>query len=419
MRRNYLFSEGDLAATLDASIRSIGSLVERIPRDQFLSTSVDTLVEHVQAQLAEDPLQIHEDQLRMEDGETKIDVTGRFDYGAWGDRPVTAAGHRLRFYLPFSGDPKFWTMRPNSYTSCPPHGVVDATRRVLVIELANTSNTDVEWYQNEFRRAMDGIRQYLGWQHSMLQQHNHAIAPAARTAIERRKAEIAKLQGLTSAFNIPIVKKPGMPDFKPVDVRKKVIRALPPPPAQGFKREPAITDELYEEVLANIRHMGATFEGTPQTYAAHGEEGLRDILLASLNGQYQGAATAEAFRKYGKTDIRIEEESRAAFVGECKLWKGEKAFLEALDQLLGYVTWRDVKTALIVFNKATAGFASVQQAIAAALPAHRLYLRDKATTQMGEWRADFTSAEDSGLEVRIHVFAFNLYVSPERASKRR
>jgi hypothetical protein len=89
-RNKYLFSDGDLSATLDAHLRSIKSKVERIPRDQFLSTSEDTLVEHIYAEVSVEPLAIHEDQMRMEDGETKIDVTDRFDYGGWGDGPVRA-----------------------------------------------------------------------------------------------------------------------------------------------------------------------------------------------------------------------------------------------------------------------------------------------------------------------------------------
>jgi hypothetical protein len=141
--------------------------------------------------------------------------------------------------------------------------------------------------------------------------------------------------------------------------------------------------------------------------------------LASLNGQYRGAATAEAFRKYGKTDIRIEEDNRAAFVGECKLWKGEKALLEGLNQLLGYVTWRDVKTALIVFNKDAAGFSAVQKAITEAIPNHPLFLRHSGAPQAGEWRAEFKSSDDGAREVRVHFFAFNLYVAPDRSSKRR
>jgi hypothetical protein len=37
----------------------------------------------------------------------------------------------------------------------------------------------------------------------------------------------------------------------------------------------------------------------------------------------------------------------------------------------------------------------------------------------GEWRFVFQSQEDAGREVTVHVFAFNLYVVPERAAKKR
>lgn len=418
-RRNILFHEGSLSDALEAKRRSIPSRVERIPRDQFLSSSVDTLIEHLEPEFVVDALEVHEDRMSMEDGEAKIDVTGRFDYAGWGDGPVMAAGHKFRFYLPFTGDPSLWKLRPSSFSSMPPHGLVDSRSRTLTIELTNTSNTAFEQYDKELKAVLAGIRQYLATQRGMIDRHNSAVAPAIREAIEKRKAEVERLHGISSAFSIPLVKKPGMPDFTPIEVKKKVARPLPPPPAQGFKREPSISDERYEDILGNIRHMGATLEGAPQSWLSLGEEALRDILLASLNSVYEGAATAEAFRKYGKTDIRIEEATRAAFVAECKLWKGEKALLEALDQLLGYVTWRDVKTALVIFNKDAAGFAGVQQTIGEALPKHRLYLRSKGAVPSGEWCADFTSAEDAGREVRVHVFAFNLFVSPARSGKRR
>lgn len=62
--------------------------------------------------------------------------------------------------------------------------------------------------------------------------------------------------------------------------------------------------------------------------------------LAHLNGHFGGNAAGERFRRKGKTDICIEFEHRAAFVAECKLWKGPKAFGEAIDQLLGYLMSR-------------------------------------------------------------------------------
>jgi hypothetical protein len=419
--RNYLFSKGDLSSALDGQMRSVPRLVEEIPRDQFLATSVDTLVEHLVAKLAIDPLVLHEEHMSMEHGETKIDVTGRFEYGGSLDgRPVHAGGHQLTFHLPFSGDAQLWDMRPNVWSSVAPQGLVDTRRKVLTITFRNTANTEQQWYQNELNSSLQLIRQSVDAQSSMLAQYQRDLPARARNAVTHRRGQVSKLHDLAAAFNIPMARKAGMPDYRPVDVQKKrTVAAIPNAPAAGFKPEPAITDDLYEEILSNIRHMGATFEGTPQTYQPLGEEGLRDIILASLNGVYQGAATGEAFRKYGKTDLRIEEQSRSAFVGECKLWGGERVLIGALEQLLDYTTWRDGKAALIMFNKSVAGFAGLQETIAKALPAHGLFLRDKGCGHTGEHRFAFRAKEDEGREITVHVFCFNLYVSPDRAEKRR
>ena len=81
------------------------------------------------------------------------------------------------------------------------------------------------------------------------------------------------------------------------------------------------------------------------------EEALRNLVLVSLNCQYEGRATGETFRNKGKTDINIKEKNRAAFVAECKIWKGRKNFTAAIEQLLRYLTWRDSKTALLIFSR--------------------------------------------------------------------
>ena len=417
--RNYLFHEGDLAATLDARLRSVSELVERIPREQFLATSIDTLVENIEGQLFIDPLVLQENQMQMEHGETKIDVSGRFDYGNFDGGPMMADGHLLHFFIPFSGEPQLWHMRPNVWSSMIPQGELDERRKVLTLSFKNTSDTAHEWYKRELESSLQLIRQSISAQSSMLSQYHASISRSGRDAVIHRRQQIEKLHGLACAFDIPMVKKPGMPEYKPVGVQKKTVRALPKVPAAGYKPEPAISDDLYEGILGNIRHMGATFEGTPQTYLPLGEEGLRDILLASLNGVYQGSATGEAFRKYGKTDIRIEEESRSAFVGECKLWGGEQVLISALEQLLDYLTWRDCKAALIVFNRTVAAFSGVQQTISQVLPQHKFFLRGRETGQVGEWRFVFRSREDEACEVTVHIFCFNLFVAPERAGKKR
>ncbi len=172
---------------------------------------------------------------------------------------------------------------------------------------------------------------------------------------------------------------------------------------------PDIGWAAHQVVNHAIRHQGRTFETMPATFGVHDEEGLRDVILAQLNGHFRGAATGEAFRRSGKTDIRIEEDDRAAFVGECKNWTGEAGVIKAINQLLGYLTWRDSKAALIIFNKQVKGFSTVLEKLPAAVRSHLLFIREMDCSEHGEWRMLMRSAEDEGRRVTLHIFAFNIY----------
>ena len=217
-------------------------------------------------------------------------------------------------------------------------------------------------------------------------------------------------------LNIPLAKRPGAPELAQIPIRRKLIKPLPPAPAAPT--ELGIRDEDYEHILTVIRHEGRTFETTPATFAVHDEEELRDIILAHLNGHYQGDATGEAFRRSGKTDIRIESDNRAAFVAECKVWRGPKELLAAVDQLLGYLTWRDCKAALVIFNKEVAGFAGIQEKLLPTLCEHPNCIRPIETNQPGEWRFCFRAADDPDRHITVHVFLFNLYVPREVSDAR-
>lgn len=416
--RNYLFSDGDLQSAIDNQIQTARNAVMSLPRDQFLGTSADTLVEHFSAQYKISPLLLLEEQVSMDREEAQIDVTGHFDYAQSYSGRTIAKGVRLTFYYPFTGEATLWKLRPNQWSSMFPLAGIDARRSLLTIRLENTSNVAPEQFKQSLNSQLSLIRDYISWQTQMLSAFNSDLHRQIRQCVDQRRAELEKVDGFASVFDIPLVKKSGMPDFKPIEMAKKVSHPLPKVPATGFKPEPAINSETYEEILRIIRHAGASFEGTPQTYASIGEEGLRDGLLSHINVIFEGKATGETFRKYGKTDIRIEEESRSAFVAECKLWGGQKLLGETLDQLLDYLTWRDCKSALVIFNKSVARFTGIQDEVRPTLTGNQSFLREPAA-QPGEWRFVFQSKEDASREVTVHVFMFNLYVAPERASKKR
>ena len=82
---------------------------------------------------------------------------------------------------------------------------------------------------------------------------------------------------------------------------------------------------------------------------------------------------------------------------------------DALDQLLGYLTWRDSKASLIVFNSKNMNFSKILEALPGTVRNHRLFVRDLPCEETGEWRVQMRSEEDEGRRVTVHVFVFDLY----------
>jgi hypothetical protein len=227
---------------------------------------------------------------------------------------------------------------------------------------------------------------------------------------QARKGRFEAQKGIQKMLGIPLKRREGVPSIEPIPLTRQLVRPLPSVPQGGFPPDPGIAEEDYAHILAVIRHEGRTFETIPKTCAKLDEEELRDILRAHLNGHYKGLATSEAFRGSGKTDICIEVNNRAAFVVECKLWRGAAELAAAIDQLLRYLTWRDCKTALIIFNKQNSKFSELLEKIPATVEAHPAYRRPGQMSGQGEWRFTLGAPGDDGQEIVLHVFAFNLFV---------
>lgn len=420
---NYLFNDGELDQVMRSALDSIRGVVESIPQGQFVATATDTLVENLVAHRQLDPLALNEGNIHCEQPvETKIDVTGHPGYFyRGGSGPTLANAVKFTFYVPFTGEPNLWKLQPNQWSTMTPRGYVDTARSALVVEIEHPLNTPGDRYMQDFNSQLSNIRTYVEAQRRQLEQWPATLTSRAKAEVELRRKTLEQLSGLATSIPFPMVKQAGMPDFTPLHLPRKIIRPLPPAPKAGYKPEPAISTEQYAEILSIIRHAGLSFEGAPQTYLPLGEDGLRDNMLSHLNVVYGGAATGETFRKFGKTDIRIQDkdEKRSAFVGECKLWGGQNLLSETLDQLLGYLTWRDCKAALISFNKSVAGFKALQDSVRPTLAAHKGFLREHKGQFPGEWSFDFQSAEDALREVTVHVFLFDLYVPPARATKKR
>lgn len=116
-----------------------------------------------------------------------------------------------------------------------------------------------------------------------------------------------------------------------------------------------IDEDKYEHIIEIIENCCTAMERTPRSFVVLEEEQIRDHILSTLSTHYDNP-TGETFRGQGKTDICIQFENKAAYIAECKIWHGEKAFLKAIEQLFSYTTWRDTKVSMVVFNKTNKSF---------------------------------------------------------------
>lgn len=412
-RGNSLFSSGDLDAKLRARQNCIVSEVDSISRDQFLNTSIEELAQYILSKIAVEPLILYEDKAVMEQQEKKIDVPSF-------NNTIYMHGTEVVITIPYSGTRDLWDQRPNQFRLNFPHADVQSPQRngigQLQITLSKPANEAPERFKTDFNEILEAIRFYLDVQRKQIEMFNAGLLRLINIAIIARRERIKKNENIKDILGIPLKQRDGVPSTDPIVLTRNLVRPLPPVPNGGYLPEPGITDDVYKHILSVVRHEGRTFEATPKTYSVHDEEELRDILRAHLNGHYQGSATGETFRRNGKTDICIEDTNRAAFVAECKIWRGKKEFSDAINQLLGYLTWRDCKAALIIFNKHNAKFTELLTHIPEAIQAHEKFRQSLINEQDGEWEFLMSSKEDNTRPVRVHIFVFNLYVAKPTAS---
>lgn len=418
--RNLLFFENSLDEQLHGRLRRIAGLVDGVGQDQFLISTDEQLVVYVEAQLQVDPVVLHEESPTLEQQECQIDVSGdpRRAFPGYHRGPVHVPGTRLRVHIPFTGAAWLFRYRPSSYWMVFPHAQVVEARGThpaeVVIVIKRTHDTDQIAFKTAFEDEIRQIRNYLGNVNEQVEQYNRQLPGAILASVQSRRQRLERHKGLSALLDIPLQERAGAPSFQPVRVEVRPVPTLPVPPRTGLKPEPGIAPETYEKILNVIRHETRTYETTPSTYTKLEEEELRDVIRAHLNGQFHGAATGETFRVKGKTDICIEEANRAAFVGECKVWKGAGQVSAALDQLLGYLTWRDSKAAFIVFNKTVREFSTIITSLPAAIAEHHCFVRWLSCEQAGEWRAQMRSIEDEGRQVTVHIFAINIFTEIKR-----
>ena len=341
---NILFSEFDLRAVMEDQERMISKEINAIDTNRLLNTSMDDLCDYFEKKYRIDVPRLRDGEITVSQSEAQVDVsrdTSRTIFDR--SKPFYIEGTAVTFYVPFNGDDLLFKCRPSHFTLNPPRAEIDGSEIVLTYIRTDHDATAVK---SEFDRDLSELHRWLEWIENDVSPFNASIHAKAQGRIEARRQKLLKDQGLVAALGFPLKRRNDAPPTYVVPtVQRKAHVPLPNAVTTPFVPEPTLDMQEYEHILSVISNMVTVMERSPKAFCGMNEEDMRQHFLVQLNAQYEGQATGETFNFEGKTDILIRVKDKNIFVAECKFWDGPESLKKALDQLLGYATWRDTKTA--------------------------------------------------------------------------
>jgi hypothetical protein len=396
---DLLFFKANINALTDAQQRNMGGEIQGLDPDRLLNTPVDDLVAYFAQKYRIEVPTLHRDQALLDEPrETYQEVN---DYG----RQIRIPSTLIKLTVPFDGDQDMCYVRPSTFDTAPPRAAVTSDGVVLELVIRSSEQDQVK---NTLNRALDDIERYLGWQRPTIEAFNANLAGQARQAIEARRARLLQDRNLVSGLGFAVKPRAGAPQtYAAPQARRKIEPKLPPASSTPFKPEPVLQEQHYQHILNVIDNMTVVMERSPTAFAEMGEEDIRQHYLVQLNGHFEGAATGETFNHQGKTDILIRVDGKNIFIAECKFWRGEKQFIETVDQILSYLSWRDTKAAIILFNR-NKDFSQVLAKIKEAMAARQHRKHGPKVESETRFRYVFGNPSDHSREIILTVVAFDV-----------
>lgn len=401
---DLLFFKHELSAVIDNQRKKLIEELDRVSDQQLLNTTASDLQSYAVEKYCIDLPQLGEpivDQKR-----TKITV-GRFgeDYGYGGrDSGIQVDAERFTLEVPYTGDEILFWCRGSTWNSSPPQGSVNPR---LVSTAVTLREPNAEKINNEFERFIRDLEQWLEFLRPDVDRWNASIRAVVDSHVGERRKRAEKASSAAAGLKFALKARSDAAATYTAPVSPRKIAPVLPPASKGSAPEPVLTDEAYREIVDTFQQMSEVMERSPHAFAAMDEETLRFQFLVPLNAKFEGEARGETFNYGGKTDILITHKGRNIFVAELKVWSGAKALGEAIDQLLGYLSWRDTKTALIVFNR-NRNFSAVLEQIDEAVRTHSNFVAAGPKRGATEFRYTMKQRDDPARQLTMTVLAFDL-----------
>ena len=268
-RVGILFSTYRLSDVLESKQSDIKNTIDRINKDQFLISSDADIVENLLPTFEIKPLQLHEENKKLEQSEGKIDVSQSGDRNPFRDPgPILIESIIVKIEIPFSGDALLWQYLPDLRDLNPPNAEI--IKDTVVITLEYPHDVDQNRFKIEITSTISSINRYINWQTTQIENYNNSLPSGIINVSESRRKVLQKHGSLAELLDIPMKVKNGAAPVKPIPVAKKFVRPLPQVPKTGLKPEPGINKTDFETIVSIIRGWGRSVEATPSGFAKYG-----------------------------------------------------------------------------------------------------------------------------------------------------
>lgn len=400
--QGYLFRNYELSDIIDTQKRTIISKINNEENEYLVNINIEEYLEYLYATFKMNCPLIQENKIYYEQQEGEIERYNQF-YSEIG----YIDGVIINVYVPFIGNKDLFLAKANTWsTGVPRASIID--NNILFTFGVTIDEMDSFDLRSHIEKNIQEIKRYLEFTKKDLTEYNESIKTLALAKINYKIDKYKKISKFTKNVPYKLLKNDSQPlTYKVPNVIQKI--EIIKPLAKQPSPEPIIEEKEYDNILQICSDMTMVMERSPKAFVNMGEEDLRTHFLVQLNGQYQGQATGETFNSNGKTDILIRNDNQNVFIAECKFWKGKKGYLSTIDQLLGYVTYRDTKTAVFMFVR-NKNFTEVFQQMKEVVTKHSNFVRfiDSYVPPKGSsaFRCEFKNQNDKDKHFYITIMAF-------------
>ena len=406
----YPFRDGDTFTTFRNIVDSVTTEINSLDNEYVLKASQIELEEYFIEKVLIEPLVFHSDKqyIKNQSGD-QIDVSYDFRRAVFPGERAVVRGTRIDIAIPFEGDPMLWKIQASTFSmGCYPD-IETRNNEVLFSISFPDDSAESDRIRSDIERNIQSLEDAVGYLKNDVTKHNNSAPNMVKQALTRKRTLAQSTAGVIAALGIPVKRVDAEPTFT-IPTKRRTRPAIQPVVETGeYKPEPILEEREYQHILEILRSMSLVIERNPSSFASLDEESIRDHFLLQLNGHYEGGATGETFNASGKTDILIREENKNVFIAECKFWHGQKAFGDAVNQLLGYLTWRDSKCALLIFNR-TKDSNAIRQKMHEAMEALSEHRKTVSHQPDGESRYILIKESEPGKEIIVTTQLYDIPV---------